>query len=222
MNNMNHDMHDEPQQPQEQAHMPSAAVFDAEASYSPDTNISRSTIMMLLMFVAGMMWIAYQSHLTPNIAPTDEDFRNEALVQHGIGMIANADGEALEAQNAVNQEVMSLYQHARQKQIPMDRLRQNPFVYQPMIDAQLEQAAQSLPRPEPRRVIPTPEPEVEQAPPSDHLILQSILRGERNSALISDYLVTVNQIVDGWTVTEIGAHHVTLRWRDQTLRLSMD
>ena len=106
----------------------------------------------------------------------------------------------------------SFYYQAAERQVPIARLKGNPFVYRPPVAKPVE--------PSP---VAKPEPAAEEEPGSvQKLTLQSVLVGSQApAAMISNNLLTRGQQINGWTLVEINTRSVVLERKGTTYVLTM-
>lgn len=111
------------------------------------------------------------------------------------------------------------YYDARARQIPSRDLQSNPFAFK--APPNMRKVEVPIPK-EVERAKPAAVIALEQARAAvKGLRLQSVLSGARNAAMISDNLLTEGQQIRGWTVERIQSRSVVLRWKDQTVTLTM-
>ena len=136
-------------------------------------------------------------------------------VQETIDAASNNNVAANETRAVVN----TFYYEARQRQIPLEQLSGNPFIYVPvgflksgLAFGQPDGNAAQAGRPTPQD---TP-------PPVGALKLQSVLMGEGGArAMISNNMVAEGQTINGWTVKSIQSREVILTWKDRKHVMTM-
>ena len=181
--------------------------------------ISRGNLMLGGLFLAGIAGVYLLSLRNSPANASAEESTAEAQVDSALSMLSKARPSSPDRQNAPD-IVNSFYYAAVQRQIPLDRLKGNPFVFRP-----------------PHGVAPTTKPvEAKSAPVEDEgakelseamvavrdLRLQSVLIGKSGAtAIISNNLLSEGQTIQGWTVSKIQAREVLLMWKDQKFVLKM-
>jgi hypothetical protein len=153
-------------------------------------------------------------------AASAQQLQNELQVESAISSLTakTSDVNKVKTQGILD----NFYHEAKQRQIPLERLQGNPFVFKAPSGGNPKTAATK-----PVEIVPV-------APPVDNdltaamnavkqMHLQSILSGSSGRAIatISNNLLTEGQTISGWTVGKIAPTEVTLTWRDQTYVLKM-
>jgi len=140
--------------------------------------------------------------------PTGADAKQSLIEQQvecavkGFDAAGKADPKSVVRADDV---AKSFYYQATERQVPLARLRGNPFVYKPA-EPKVGSAPASMPSP--GDATPGKKPEPAAVP---KLLLQSVLVGSQGrAAMISDNLLTRGQQIDGWTVVEINSRSVVL------------
>jgi len=114
--------------------------------------------------------------------------------------------------------VEAFYLQTRQRQIPIEKLWGNPFVYKsPVVfDPVKPKAAKPAPPGKAKTKPGSPLAEARK------LLLQSVLTGSQGrTAMISNNLLSEGQTIRGWTVSRIQSNQVILTLRDQKYVLEM-
>jgi hypothetical protein len=186
--------------------------------------INRSTAMMGLMFLGGLTWVFFASRQFTPVEMSEEDRKNQTYIDAGLQNMMKISSGKEKHREKMRGMIRSIYFEAKNRQIPMDELKHNPFVFEP--------AVAKAPKPEPVKTRPVdtpkrkpeddkpPEP-VEQPPPIDGLRLQSVLLGNPASAMISGSMVNEGQTLQGWKIVKIEASRVVLQWKDRQYVLRM-
>lgn len=186
--------------------------------------INRSTAMMGLMFLGGLTWVFFASRQFTPVSMSEEDLKNQTIIDAGLQNMMKITTGKEKQREKMRRMIRSIYFEAKNRQIPMDELTRNPFVFEP--------AVAQAPKPEPVTPKPSkrsgkkpeddkpPEP-VEQPPPIDGLRLQSVLLGNPASAMISGSMVNEGQTIQGWKIVKIEAGRVVLQWKDRQYVLRM-
>jgi len=121
----------------------------------------------------------------------------------------------------VTEVVSTFYHEAQQRQIPLDELHCNPFVFKPL--------ARQLPRPPTGQGDNPPDGTDDQETAlaealeaAGQLRLQAVIKGSNyRKAIISDFLLAEGEQINGWTISKILSGEVVLTWRDHTYVLKM-
>jgi hypothetical protein len=206
---------------------PAAAVQqrDAESAQRYQSGTwNRTTIMMVVLFIAGMGWIFWQSRSTSAYSPTEDQQRSERLVRTTVSaMQARASAAQKPGREDRIQQLMPLA--AEQRQVPYARLDGNPFAFFAAVGPEpLEELPQVVIEDSSASADIESEKEEEEkpkAPPVDSLVLQSVMIGASESALISGEVVRPGQQIKGWTLEALAPRSVVLRWKDETHTLMM-
>jgi len=197
-------------------------VFTDDESM-PDENVGtrffgmqRSTVMLSVMFLGGIAWVLFVSRqLDPAGQLPGEDVR-KSLVSAGLVDMERLATAPKNYRDRTETMKRVIYYQARHRQIPLEDLKENPFMLLPL------QKNTSPPEPETQpAVVEEPPPEPEPAPKIDDLRVQSIVVGENSCAMISGHLVTEGQCLRGWAVADIKEDRVVLQWKDQRRVLKM-
>jgi hypothetical protein len=177
-----------------------------------DVKFIRSTLLMLLMFCAGLGWVYFEGR--QGIEKTGTDSRVSTVNNAIAAMRVTAlTGEARKKQR--NDIIAPLEFRPTQCQIPADELVFNPFeVYLYRIEVK-EQASKP-------KVVETVKVVVEKTPSVSGMKLNSVLLGEKPAAMISGRTFHIGQKIGGWTVQDIKTNRVILRWKNQTHVLKME
>jgi hypothetical protein len=177
------------------------------------------SILLVGLFLAGIGALYLLSLRNAPAEASGEQRLVEARVESALAEL-DRQGRPGEAQDAAD-IVKRFYLDPQSRQIPRDRLRGNPFVFQPPPSARPERpAAQEV------NLTPGEAREARQWQQAQAAIkrlrLQSILAGTHGKvAMISNNMLTEGQRIDGWTVVRIDRRQVTLAWKDRTHVLKM-
>lgn len=177
--------------------------------------ILRENLLLVLLFAGGIMGVYLLSlRGGPSKASADQ-VQTEQNVESALTSLAKPPVADKDVQTIID----SFYGQARQRQIDMDHLHGNPFVFK-----------------NPTPITPTgpatkPAEAAAQPVNTDRnaavvavklLSLQSVLTGSAGRlATISNNLLSEGQVISGWTVSKINPKDVVLTWRDQTYVLKM-
>ena len=176
-----------------------------------------ANLVLTGLFGAGMLGLYLLSLRGLPAAASAEQQATEQQVDSALQKL-NQPSNA--AQNRATDVVSTFYYEAKQRQVPVEQLGCNPFVFK------------APPRPElkesPEKPVAPPPVDDENRPQSDalkaasSLTLQSVLMGTHGAtAIVSNNLLTEGQTIHGWTVKSIGPREVVLTWKDQTYVLKM-
>ena len=117
--------------------------------------------------------------------------------------------------------VESFYTQASQRQLPMDSLKGNPFIFQ-MPQAKVIVPAAPASQPVVIEEVNAAKESSQMLTAAKALTLQSVLTGTGGAtAMISNNLLTEGQTIHGWTISKIGHKDVLLTWKDQTFVLKL-
>ncbi len=166
------------------------------------------------LFLVGIV-IVYMLGLRagPRQASADEQ-QNEMRVEAALVRLDTA--EADDDRNA-KEVVESFYTDTRRRQVPIDELVRNAFVFEPRgreadEDGPLSGTEYGSERSGLHQAVAR----------AKTLNLQSVLKGSGSSrALISDTLVSQGETIAGWTVEEIRPRSVVLTWEEHRFVLEM-
>lgn len=182
--------------------------------------VLRENMLLAAMFAGGLIAV-YLLSLRGGPAKAAAGQSDVQLQVDSAVMAFQTAPDATAKATAAKIKEMSL--ETRQRQIPLEKLRRNPFMFaaapRPAVPTTLT-----------NKTPPPPEPVIERDPDKDaamavikQLKLQSVLMGDDGKALamISNNLLAEGQVVSGWTISKIETGRVTLAWRDQTQVLSL-
>ena len=193
-----------------------AAAVRVKPSRSPF--LTRGNLILLAMYAAGIAGL-YGLGLRrgPSTALADQTLIHAKVEAALNGMGAPPSRAELQRRSSAKAIVSEFYTAAKQRQVALEALQGNPFVFT------------SIEPPKP--VEPAPRPEPATRPGDDGskgameavkaLKLQSVLVGRQTTAMISNNLVTAGETINGWKVVRITPHEVELSWRDKTYVLEM-
>jgi len=205
-----------------------AALSSADADQSspsgpkltmPKLPLSKENALLAGLFVAGMIAV-YLLGLRGGPAEASASQRAaERQVDSALQQLDRMLPDAAPGRSKAKQVVDTFYYEARQRQIPIEQLSGNPFVF-----------TLPAPRAEPLRTTRTeatdlrtqPEDDVDVSQAVKNLRLQSVLMGTHGAtAMISNNMLTEGQEIQGWTVKTILPREVILTWKDRQYVLSM-
>lgn len=201
--------------------VPAAGPTESTGGLEAIASRLRGNWILVGLFAAGLASLYLMSLWKGPAAASAEQIQVQSNVEEALSKLIAAPLNT-PGGKGTSAIVQTFYYDARQRQIPPDKLRNNPFVFR---------AAEVRPAPAPVPKVETPATK----PVSDAtelteatnavktLTLQSVVMGtRRRAAIISNNLLTEGQTIQGWTVTEIQPKEVTLTWKDQkhVLRMS--
>lgn len=203
---------DSPSQP------PSQFVPSPSRRSSRSSSFLRENLLLVVMFAAGIL-VVYGLNLKSGPAKASaQQLQAEQQVDTALSKLPSSD---VMAKGKSKEIIDGFYQNARQRQIPLELVKSNPFIFH---------------APGPKVAPPTATQPTEGpvAPPTNTdlaaalgalktLKLQSVLAGGhgKSLAMISNNLLAEGQTISGWTITKISAKEVVLTWRDQTQKLTI-
>ena len=177
--------------------------------------INLPNLVLAGLFVAGIACLYLLSLRTGPQKVSAEEQTVEARVDAALQVLGVPD--ATRHQRETSAIVDTFYYEAAQRQVPLERIRTNPFRYHPAADEADTSTGNS------EAEAPAEHEDVRQAVEAARkLQLQSVLSGAgKPSAMISNNLITEGQVISGWTVAEIQSRQVILTWRDRQFILQM-
>ena len=202
----------------------SAPKPDEMQAPSPRTSrkrisLSKENALLAGLFAAGMI-VVYLLGLRGGPAEASASQRAaERQVDSALQQLDRMLPASTSGPSKAKQVVDTFYYEARQRQIPIEQLSGNPFVF-----------TLPAPRAEPLRTTSTGTPLPKAQPEADgdalecvrRLSLQSVLMGTHGAtAMISNNMLTEGQEIQGWTVKTILPREVILTWKDRQYVLSM-
>jgi hypothetical protein len=181
-------------------------------------SIGRGNLLPVGLFLGGIAVVYLLSLRGGPAKASAEESTCESQVSAALAELGKAPPPSLEKAADV---VAGFYHAARDRQIPVEKLRGNAFVFHlPKLAA----APMTRPVDEP----PAPVEDEGARELSDALAaarslrLQSVLIGTRGAtAIIGNNLLSEGQMIQGWTVSRIQAREVVLSWKDQKYVLKM-
>jgi hypothetical protein len=191
------------------------------AKGSPNPFLTRANLMLLAMFGAGFGGLYVLSLRNgPSTALADQTLVH-AKVEAALNTMGVAPTAAdLEQHSRAKAIVNEFYTAARQRQIDLEKLRGNPFIFRKPDVPATQPAAEPN---EPNAPPPAEPGEKEAMQAVQGLQLQSVLIDEQGDrvAFISSNLVATGQTIMGWTVVRINPTEVELSWREKKHVLKM-
>ncbi len=175
---------------------------------------THANLLFVVLFLTGTGCLYLMSPRKGLQEASGDQKLAELQVDNALSSLANLDTTPGKAMDVVN----TFYYQASQRQIPLKKLKSNPFIFT------------IIERPKPTVQVPKqPPPTAEEIPNPAHemdevkkLVLQSVLTGSREPvAMISNNLLTEGQKICGWILAKIEPRSVTLTWQDKTYVLRM-
>ena len=180
------------------------------------TGMPRANLLIAGVCLAGIGCVYLLSlYARPQTASADQNLTDLQVdsALSGMARINAAHGKALEVVN-------TFYYQARQRQIPLKDLKNNPFIFKSPASPKL--ISQPLPKEPPAPVKKLDRKPAQETAELKKLVLQSVLIGSREPvAMISNNLLTEGQKISGWTLIRIEPRRVTLRRQEKTYVLRM-
>ena len=168
----------------------------------PSLSLLNGNLGLVAMFAAGIGAIYLLSLRTGPATASAESKSAEVQVDDALTRLTKGDPNNLKASTVVS----TFYLQARQRQIPLEGLRQNPFVFRMPAQAAVVPATGPA-----QPVVETQPDELAALDEVRHLRLQSVMQGSGGAtAMISNNLLTEGQKIRGWTVKKIGSDRVLL------------
>lgn len=194
-------------------------AFEPEAGVtgSGKLKISRANMLLIGLFALGIGCVYF---LSLRNGPTEANAQNQAMEMQVDQFIADARAgqDPIDAEG--RQIIETFYRDLTRRQVPLDDLRANPFVFERPTGPEGEvietEASITQAELEHRRRMREVEREFQQ------LTLQSIMFSSRGgTAIVDNDLLRPGQQFGSFTVEEITPNTVLLRWEDQTYTLRM-
>jgi len=171
----------------------------------PKLSLLNGNLGLLAMFAAGIGAIYLLSLRTGPASASAETKSAELQVDDALTRLSKGDSTTVKASTVVS----TFYLQARQRQIPVEHLVQNPFVFRLPVVAPIMTAKVEKP------VVETPPDELMALEEVRNLRLQSIMQGSGGAtAMITNNLLTEGQKIRGWTVKKIDADQVLLTFQE--------
>ena len=191
------------------------------------SQMARANIALALLFASGAAVIYGLSLRKGPAEASAEQQVTEAQVDSAILRLSAApvDGSAQPAAGRVTRELLKNFcAEVRDRQIPANALRKDPFVFVPPPSrVPAATAAKAAPAQVAAPTVTPAQTLAEVKRRLKTLEVQSIMMSPHGggTAIISNNLLTAGQRIEGFTVKSIQAKAVTLTWKDQTFTLEM-
>ncbi|MBN1555759.1 MAG: hypothetical protein JXA11_13525 [Phycisphaerae bacterium] len=166
--------------------------------------VSRSTLLIGLMFLLGAGWVLWESRAAgPQPAAADPAL-NDPNITMGLDQM-RMDAAIGNAYETRKQKILGPFFHdLERRRIRLLSLGRDPFA---LPDRKKDIAPTATTNPKPEVVAEEPPPATED------LELKSILIGVSPTAIINGYMVMEGQVISDWTVVKIYPQKVLLQWR---------
>jgi hypothetical protein len=179
----------------------------------------QGNLPLVVLFAAGLACVYILSLRHGPAKASAQQQADEIRVESALAQLRGLSGESKTKPRTAAALVNTFHYETKQRQIPMDQMKGNPFECKFMRaePVQLGAAAAESDK------SPADTARYEEAMAAvKQLRLQSILVGSQGAtAMISGNLLTEGQVIRGWTVSKIQPRSVTLTWKDETYELKM-
>lgn len=187
----------------------------------------RANVFLVVLFI-GAAAVVYGLSLRkgPDEAKAStEQQMVEAQVDSAILRISHSTGEKAATPNPgrITRELLqNFYDQIAERQVALEKLRKNPFIFVPPAPAvSLDTAKSEKSKPPPRR-SPAEDSYEKAMVALKRLHLQSVMMGHHGgTAIICNNLLTVGQEIEGFKIASISSKSVVLVWRDKKFVLEM-
>lgn len=183
--------------------------------------IIRNNLLLAAMFLGGLAGLMLLHMRSGPQQAQAQLSREEMQVEAVIGKIGKTFSGS--SDRSAKEIVDSFYFEARERQIPLEKLRGNPFVFTlPATAAPVETAPVVEAATRPAGENPEVRAQTDAMAAAHGLQLQTVLSGAHGAtAMISNNLLGEGQTIAGWTISKISSREVVLTWKDQTYVLKM-
>ena len=179
--------------------------------------LTKSSVMLGIMFIGGVLGVYLIGlRVSPQMVSAEELIADQevesVLLQYHTSL--RSAGNLRKRETAI---LDTFYYEAGNRQIPLDALQGNPFVFRasafmPVAEGNKDNAASTA----------TSSRSLDDMAVVKQLKLQSVMMsGKQSAVIISNNLLTEGQTIRGWIVLKISPHHVELRRKDKTYILEM-
>lgn len=200
---------------------PAAPISSGRSRPSPSLKLSVSPMSLVLagLFASGILGLYLLSLKSgPQTASAEEqtiEAKVDAALQQMDAMLIDLEQDETAA------VVDTFYYEASQRQVPLDQLPGNPFIYvTPNVRGDKTSREAGTNEVSSKMEI---RQELSDALANARMLsLQSVLSSSHGAtAIISNNLLTKGQVIQGWTVSRIEPKQVVLTWKDQKYILEM-
>ncbi|MFB3891854.1 MAG: hypothetical protein ACE15C_07505 [Phycisphaerae bacterium] len=194
-----------------------SAIAPRKRPASAANSLVRDNLLLVGLFAAGIAVIYILRLRGGPAAASAEQVANERQVETAVASLA---AHPITLTGTKGKAVMEGLE-ARPRQIPLERLRGNPFTYRSPAPAVPPVGPSTGDRTGPRLADPGMSSALGNL---KQFKLQSILSGAggRPVALISGNLLSEGQVISGWTITRIGPREVVLTYKDRQETLTLE
>lgn len=182
-------------------------------------SISPMSLVLAGLFASGILGLYLMSLKNgPQTASAEEQIieaKVDAVLQQMDAMVMDSEQDEIAA------VIDTFYYEASQRQVPLDQLPGNPFIYvapRARVDKRNGKAGTN----EASANVDISQDLADALANARMLSLQSVLSSSHGAtAIISNNLLTEGQVIQGWTVSRIEPKQVILTWKDQKHVLEM-
>jgi len=202
------------------ASSPAGQEGQARLSVGAIGSFSKGNLVLVGLFAASIACVYLLSLRSTPTAASAEQRRTELHVESALSLLVGPNPTDTEKSRRARAVLDAFYCQAAQRQIPLEKLSGNPFIFRPPGEA-------ASPAAEPLAAPPSPEnprdKELSEALTAvGQLTLQSVLMGSGGTtAMISNNILSEGQTIRGWTIISIRPREVLLKWNDQRHVLKM-
>jgi len=178
--------------------------------------MANGNLVLVVLFAAGVLGVYLLSLQGGPAVASAEDMKNQVRVDTALKQLKIVN------QHGKRGTLDTFYYEARQRQIPLKELKDNPFVYVPPKPAAVTPGSAKMRAAIAAQRARTLQQAGEAMKALKSLQLESVLSGSSGSiAMISGDLVVRGQKIKGWTVERIEPRQVMLSWQghEHTLKL---
>lgn len=203
------------------ASSPADQEGQARLSVGAIGSFSKGNLVLVGLFAASIACVYLLSLRSTPAAASAEQRRIELHVESALSLLARPNPTDAEKSRRAQAVLDAFYCQAAQRQIPLEKLSGNPFVFKPPGKVKLPAEAEpSVAPPDPEN--PRDEDLSEAIAAVGQLTLQSVLTGSSGAtAMISNNILSEGQTIRGWTIISIRPREVLLKWNDQRYVLKM-
>lgn len=203
---------------------PASSLADQEGqarlSVGAIGSFSKGNLVLVGLFAASIACVYLLSLRSTPAAASAEQRRTELHVESALSLLARPNPTDAEKSRRAQAVLDAFYCQAAQRQIPLEKLSGNPFVFKPPGEPASPAAEPPTAPPGPEN--PRDEDLSEALTAVGQLTLQSVLTGSSGAtAMISNNILSEGQTIRGWTIISIKPREVLLKWNDQRYVLKM-
>ena len=201
--------------PASPAELPQASPQSARSRQA--SAIIRGNMLLIALFAAGLLGVYLLSLRGGPAKASAQQLQAQRQVDEALrSMSVVANGDDRSAKSIVD----TFYQEAKLRQIPLKKLKVNPFVFRLNV---MNDSVTPTPANPSGLSVPTLDDPSSVIEAVKQLSLQTILSGAdgKAKAMISNNLLSEGQGIAGWTISKINPRDVVLTWKDQTYTLKL-